>query len=302
MIAADFLLNLLLYPVLINLFKRKRVGQYIRKEGPDLHGYKEGTPTMGGVLFVLVSLLFGVLSKVDGVTLAGTFLFFLIGFLDDLLSIAKRNSTGLKAYQKALLQLVVASVVIVLVRPETTVDLFEIELEMGAWYYLFALVVIVGSSNAMNLTDGLDGLAGWVYISGTIPYWFFLKEKGFSERIMILLCAGVLAFLIFNSKPARIFMGDTGSITLGGTLGIVSVLTKTEFYLILFFPVLVVETLSVILQVLSFKIFKRRIFKMSPLHHHFELLGWKEEKIVAVFTAFNLVSSLIALEVFGVIG
>ena len=302
MIAADFLLNLLLYPVLINLFKRKRVGQYIRKEGPDLHGYKEGTPTMGGVLFVLVSLLFGVLSKVDGVTLAGTFLFFLIGFLDDLLSIAKRNSTGLKAYQKALLQLVVASVVIVLVRPETTVDLFEIELEMGAWYYLFALVVIVGSSNAMNLTDGLDGLAGWVYISGTIPYWFFLKEKGFSERIMILLCAGVLAFLIFNSKPARIFMGDTGSITLGGTLGIVSVLTKTEFYLILFFPVLVVETLSVILQVLSFKIFKRRIFRMSPLHHHFELLGWKEEKIVAVFTAFNLVSSLIALEVFGVIG
>ena len=302
MIAADFLLNLLLYPFLINLFKRKRVGQYIRKEGPDLHGYKEGTPTMGGVLFVLVSLLFGVLSKVDGVTLAGTFLFFLIGFLDDLLSIAKRNSTGLKAYQKALLQLVVASVVIVLVRPETTVDLFGIELEMGVWYYLFALVVIVGSSNAMNLTDGLDGLAGWVYISGTIPYWFFLKEKGFSERIMILLCAGVLAFLIFNSKPARIFMGDTGSITLGGTLGIVSVLTKTEFYLILFFPVLVVETLSVILQVLSFKIFKRRIFKMSPLHHHFELLGWKEEKIVAVFTAFNLVSSLIALEVFGVIG
>jgi len=154
----------------------------------------------------------------------------------------------------------------------------------------------------MNLTDGLDGLAGWVYISGAIPYWFFLKEKGFSENIIILLSAGVLAFLIFNSKPARIFMGDTGSIALGGTLGVVSVLTKTEFYLIVFFPILVVETLSVILQVLSFKLFKRRIFRMSPLHHHFELLSWEEEKIVAVFTIFNLISSLIALEVFGVIG
>ncbi|PLV57491.1 phospho-N-acetylmuramoyl-pentapeptide-transferase [Thermotoga sp. SG1] len=302
MIAASFLLNLLIYPFLINLFRKKSVGQYIRKEGPDLHGYKEGTPTMGGILFVLIGLLFGALLKENSVILTGAFLFFLIGFLDDFLSIAKKNSTGLRAYQKALLQLVAASVVIAFARPEMAVDFFGIKLEMGVWYYLLALIVIVGSSNAMNLTDGLDGLAGWVYISGAIPYWFFLKEKGFSENIIILLCAGVLAFLIFNSKPARIFMGDTGSIALGGTLGVVSVLTKTEFYLILFFPILVVETLSVILQVLSFKLFKRRIFRMSPLHHHFELLGWKEEKIVAVFTVFNLISSLIALEAFGVIG
>ncbi|ACM22627.1 MULTISPECIES: phospho-N-acetylmuramoyl-pentapeptide-transferase [Thermotoga] len=302
MIAASFLLNLLIYPFLINLFRKKSVGQYIRKEGPDLHGYKEGTPTMGGILFVLIGLLFGVLSKENGVILTGAFLFFLIGFLDDFLSIAKKNSTGLRAYQKALLQIAAASVVIAFSQPETAVDFFGIKLEMGAWYYLLALIVIVGSSNAMNLTDGLDGLAGWVYISGAIPYWFFLKEKGFSENIIILLSAGVLAFLIFNSKPARIFMGDTGSIALGGTLGVVSVLTKTEFYLIVFFPILVVETLSVILQILSFKLFKRRIFRMAPLHHHFELLSWEEEKIVAVFTIFNLISSLIALEVFGVIG
>ncbi|KAF2959411.1 MULTISPECIES: phospho-N-acetylmuramoyl-pentapeptide-transferase [unclassified Thermotoga] len=302
MIAANFLLNLVLYPILIKLFRHRRIGQYIRKEGPDLHGYKEGTPTMGGILFVLTSFLFGMISKTNTIVLLGMFLFFLIGFLDDFLSVARKDSTGLKTYQKALLQTLVAFIMLLLIRPETNVDFFGSAIEMGKWYYLFALLVIVGSSNATNLTDGLDGLAGWIYVSGSIPYWFFLKERGISEDTLLILVAGVLAFLVFNSKPAKIFMGDTGSITLGGVLGTVSVLTKTEFYLVLFFLIPVVETLSVILQVGSFKIFKRRIFRMSPLHHHFELLGWSEEKIVAVFTVFNLMSSLVALEVFGVIG
>ncbi|PLV58990.1 phospho-N-acetylmuramoyl-pentapeptide-transferase [Thermotoga sp. KOL6] len=301
MIAAIFLMNLLLYPLLIKLLERRKIGQHIRKEGPDLHGYKEGTPTMGGILFVLVAFLSGLLTKNSWINLFGMMCFFFIGFLDDILSVVKRNSTGLKALQKALLQILVASLLIYLVNPETKIDLFGIEVELGAWYYLLALIVIVGSSNAMNLTDGLDGLAGWIFVSGSVPYWFFLKERGYSEDILITLCAGVLAFLVFNSKPARIFMGDTGSITLGGIVGLISVLTKTEFYLLLFFSIPVVETLSVILQVGSYKIFKRRVFKMSPLHHHFEILGWKEEKIVSVFTAFNLIFSLIALEIFGVI-
>lgn len=301
MIAANFLLNLFLYPILIKLFRRRRIGQYIRKEGPDLHGYKEGTPTMGGILFVLTGFLFGMISKTTTMVLLGMFLFFLIGFLDDFLSVVRKDSTGLKTYQKALLQTLVAFIMLLLIRPETNVDFFGFTIEMGKWYYLFALLVIVGSSNAMNLTDGLDGLAGWIYVSGSIPYWFFLKERGVSEDTLLILGAGVLAFLVFNSKPAKIFMGDTGSITLGGVLGTVSVLTKTEFYLVLFFLIPVIETLSVILQVGSFKIFKRRIFRMSPLHHHFELIGWSEEKIVAVFTVFNLISSLVVLEIFGVI-
>lgn len=302
MLAVDFFLNFLLYPFVINLFRKKQFGEYIRKEGPDLHNYKEGTPTMGGIVFVLTSVFFGFLMKVEPVFLLSILTFFTIGLLDDMTSIRKKRAEGLFAKQKLLFQILASILILFLIDVDTSIDVFGKKLEIGFWYYVFAVLVIVGSSNAMNLTDGLDGLAGWVFLSGAIPYWFFLKTRGIDEKFLPLVCAGVLAFLVFNSKPAKIFMGDTGALALGGFIGTVAVVTKTEFYLLLFFPIIVLETVSVMLQVTSYKLFKKRVFKMAPLHHHFELLGWKEEKVVGVFTAFNLISALVALEITGVVG
>ena len=293
-----FFIPLLLYPVLIKLFKKIKVGQFIREEGPDLHGYKQGTPTMGGILFLLIALL----SIKDFVPVLGLLLFAGVGFLDDILSVVRKNALGLTTKQKLLLQIVTSSIVIFLVLKGgrgTSVDVFGKTLDLGYLYPVFALFVITGASNSVNLTDGLDGLAGWIFVSGSLPYMLFLLKKDIFHESLFLLLLSVLAFLVYNSKPASIFMGDTGSLALGGYLGALSVVTKTEMFLLTFFSIYVLEALSVIIQVSYFKISRKRIFKMSPIHHHFELLGWREEKIVFIFTILNLSIALICLSLFG---
>ncbi|KAF2958968.1 phospho-N-acetylmuramoyl-pentapeptide-transferase [Thermotoga sp. Ku-13t] len=288
-----FLPCVLLYPFLIKLFRKYHIGQFIREEGPDLHGYKTGTPTMGGILFAF----FGALScfvfgyTIDALAIA---LFAFIGFLDDLLSVLRKKSLGLRAWQKLSLQLLFASILVFLIKPDTKLQIpfTHGELDLGKFYWVFAVLLIAGLSNASNLTDGLDGLAASVFLTGAIPYWFLL---GKSADSLILLSLCLMAFLFYNIKPAKIFMGDTGSLVLGALMGTVAVRTSTELLALLFTSVFIVETLSVMIQVSSYKLFKRRVFKMSPIHHHFELLGWKEERIVQVFSLTNLLVSMLAV-------
>ncbi|MDK2886995.1 MAG: phospho-N-acetylmuramoyl-pentapeptide-transferase [Thermosipho sp. (in: thermotogales)] len=278
-----FLLSLISFPLYINLMKKYKLGQYIREEGPDLHNYKTGTPTAGGIIFILISIIFGLIIKAPISLLLSLILFGIIGFIDDFASIRKKNALGLKAYQKFLLQ-IIFSIVIISFSNVNTIFGFEVSKTI---YYLFWIFVITGASNAVNLTDGLDGLAGWVWISSILPLAFLFKDS-----FSLIVVATVLSFLLFNTRPASIFMGDTGSLALGAFLASFAMYYNAEVQLVFSSSIFIIETLSVILQVGSYKLIKRRIFKMAPIHHHFELLGWKEEKIVGVFTAINLVISL----------
>ncbi|QTA37139.1 phospho-N-acetylmuramoyl-pentapeptide-transferase [Thermosipho ferrireducens] len=282
-IGLSFVLAAILYPLFIRMLKIKNIGQYIREEGPDLHNYKTGTPTAGGILFILISVLFGVILKVPLVFLLSLSLFGLIGFMDDVASIYKKDALGLKAWQKFLLQIIFA---FGLVSLESTKPIFGVEVSRTL-YNIFWIFVIVGASNAVNLTDGLDGLAGWVFITAILPFGF-LKQDIFA----IIVAAAVLSFLLYNTRPASIFMGDTGSLALGAFLATFAMHYNAEDALVFTSTIFIVETLSVIIQVSSFKLFNKRLFKMSPIHHHFELLGWKEEKIVGIFAGINLLIAL----------
>ncbi|HBT40085.1 MAG: Phospho-N-acetylmuramoyl-pentapeptide-transferase [Thermotoga sp. 50_1627] len=291
--AITFLPCAVLYPFLIRLFKRLRVGQFIREEGPDLHGYKTGTPTMGGLLFSIFGavscLVFGY--TIDGLAIV---LFSLIGFLDDLLSVIKKTSLGLRAWQKFSLQIIFATVLLILIRPDTKLQIpfLQKDLDLGRLYWIFAVLLIAGLSNATNLTDGLDGLATSVFLTSAIPYWFLLGKSA-DSLILFSLC--LMAFLFYNIKPAKMFMGDTGSLALGALIAVVSIRTSTEIIALLCSSIFVVEALSVVIQVSSYKLFKKRVFKMSPIHHHFELLGWSEERIVQMFALANLTVSMFVL-------
>jgi phospho-N-acetylmuramoyl-pentapeptide-transferase len=291
--AITFIPCIVLYPFLIRLFRRLHVGQFIREEGPDLHGYKTGTPTMGGVLFSTFAALscFAFGYTIDGFTIV---LFSLIGFLDDLLSVVRKKSLGLRAWQKLSLQIVFAAVLVILIKPDTKlrIPFVQKDLELGNVYWIFAVLLIAGLSNATNLTDGLDGLATSVFLTSAIPYWLLL---GKSADSLILLSLCLMAFLFYNIKPAKVFMGDTGSLALGALIAVVSIRTSTEIVALLCSTVFIAETLSVIIQVSSYKLFKKRVFKMSPIHHHFELLGWSEERIVQMFALVNLTVSMFVL-------
>ncbi|SHH47833.1 phospho-N-acetylmuramoyl-pentapeptide-transferase [Thermosipho atlanticus] len=275
-----FVITSILFPIYIKIMRRYKLGQYIRKEGPDLHNYKTGTPTAGGILFVIISTIFGIIMRAPLVLILSLALFGIVGFIDDFASIKKKDALGLRAYQKFLLQVLFSIFIISFtdVKP-----IFGKEVS-GFTFYLFWVFVIVGASNAVNLTDGLDGLAGWVWVTSILPMAFLLKDK-----FSLLVVATVLSFLLFNTRPASIFMGDTGSLALGAFLATFALYYNAETQLAFSSSIFIVETLSVILQVGSYKLFRRRIFKMSPIHHHFELIGWKEEKIVGVFSAINLV-------------
>lgn len=290
----SFVICLLLYPFFINFLRAKKVGKFIREDGPDLHGYKAGTPTMGGILFVLVAATFALLSN-EIVEMLSMIFFGLIGFLDDYAGLRWRKSLGLRAWQKFSLQVVCSVLLLALMgthQRNVLLPFSHISIDLGYLYPVFAVLIMVGFSNAANLTDGLDGLLGSVFLTASLPYWFFLNRGANS---LLYLSVAVIAFLFYNIKPAKVFMGDTGSLALGGLLGTVAVKTSTELFLICFAPILVLEVLSVMLQVSSFKLFKKRIFKMSPIHHHFELLGWKEERIVQIFSLVNLTLALFTL-------
>jgi len=320
-----FLICFILGPWVIRKLTALQVGQYIREDAPESHFQKAGTPTMGGALIlfsVIVSTLLwtNLSNPYVWIALLVTFGNGLIGFVDDYLMQVKKRNKGLTALGKLILQMIIAIIIGVLVysRPDfdtqVTLPFFKkIAPDLGWGYVLFAALVIVGTSNAVNLTDGLDGLAigpaiivaatymVFAYVAGHIKIAQYLQINYVSGSAEITVFCGALAgagfgFLWFNTYPAQVFMGDVGSLSLGGALGTVAVITKQEILLILVGGLFVVEALSVIFQVGFFKMTHgRRIFKMAPLHHHFELKGWPEPKIIVRFWIIAIILALISM-------
>ncbi|QDZ70828.1 phospho-N-acetylmuramoyl-pentapeptide-transferase [Pediococcus pentosaceus] len=303
------LVTLVGMPQFINYFRVRNEGQMIREEGPKWHQKKSGTPTMGGMVFIIAiiiaSLVTGVIfhgAKVSLLMLLFVLVEFgLIGCWDDSIKLLKRQNEGFKAWQKLLGQ-IIGGLIFFLVIKETGVAL-QLNIPglgiwyLGGWYALFVIFWLTGFSNAVNLSDGLDGLVAGL---STIAFGTYAIIAAHQQNIPVMIfCMAVvgsmLGFLVFNHKPAKIFMGDMGSLALGGALAAVSILLNQELSLILIGIVFVLETLSVILQVLSFKLTGHRIFKMSPIHHHFEMLGWSEWKVDIVFWIVGLIGSIITL-------
>ena len=297
-----FILLLFSYPAYIKWAKKRQFGQFIRKEGPDLHNYKEGTPTAGGILFVIsisvLNLIFYFLNDnpLFYIVALAALLFGFIGFLDDFLSIFKKHSTGLNSMQKLVLQLVFSGIIIYLIQmnsPETSilVPFLNTEIDLGLLYIPWGIIFISGMSNATNLTDGLDGLNGFIFISSMI---FTVVLSGVENISFIYsIVFPVIAFLIFNIKPAKIFMGDTGSLSLGAILAVYLMYFSMDLFVIFTGIIFITELFSVIIQVSSFKLRNKRVFLMSPIHHHFELKKWSEERIVMTFLLINILFSLI---------
>ena len=317
-------------PPMVRWLKRVRFGQKIRAEGPQAHLTKAGTPTMGGLLIVAAivvpTLLWGNLhSRPLWLALLATVWLGALGFLDDYLRVVKGFPKGLLGRYKLVGQVTLGVLVgvAVLMWPEhglspttTQVPFLKLRyLDFGWLFVPFVILVITASSNAVNLTDGLDGLAsglvaiaaltfaGMCYLSGHLKFSGYLNitylpAGGELTVFCAALVGAALGFLWFNCHPADVFMGDTGSLALGGALGVVSVLIKREFWLVLVGGVFVAETLSVMIQVTSFKLTGKRVFRMSPLHHHFELLGWTETRVVLRFYIVGALLALLSLSTF----
>ena len=314
-----FLLTTVFGLIMIPILKKIKAGQRINIY-VEAHKGKAGTPTMGGLIFIIPTilttlfLLFTNRLEYSVNLLIVIFVFIsyaLIGFLDDFISLKKQRNKGLTEFQKLFLQFIVALVFYILFRQFTAGDshlritLLGINLNLNWFYGVFILFLLVGSSNAVNLTDGLDGLAGGLsaiaFIAFGLIAWGSFWVEGYQDMgIFCFILAGtILGFLIFNAHPAKVFMGDTGSLTLGATLATIAILTNHELSLAVIGGVFVIETLTVIIQIASVKLFKRRVFLMTPIHHHFERLGWSETDIVHLFWIVGFVLSLIAL-IYGV--
>ncbi len=326
-ILTALVLSLLLGPWCIRTLRRLSVGQSIREEGPQSHQGKAGTPTMGGLL-ILLALLSGTLLWADltnpyiWLVVGTTTAFGAIGFADDYLKVVRRHNKGLSARGKFALQLAVAGVAgLALLHlpleipfdPNLTFPFFkDLVLPLGVFYVPFLMLVLVGCSNGVNLTDGLDGLAIGATLVASSTYAIFTYVAGhngiatylqvpFVPQVgeVAIFCAALggasLGFLWFNAHPAEVFMGDVGSLAIGAAIGTVAVLAKQELLLVIVGGLFVLEALSVILQVASFKLTGKRVLKMAPLHHHFELSGWAESKIIVRFWIAGLIFALIGL-------
>ena len=322
-----FVLMLMLGPWVIRVLRKAQIGQVIRNDGPETHHPKAGTPTMGGVL-ILGAALIPTLCWVDlrnsfvWVAMSATLAFGGIGFIDDYLKITRGSHHGLKARYKLLLQCAVATAVGVSLILLTDYGLYNTQVvfpffkelmpDIGLLYVPFAILVLVGSSNAVNLTDGLDGLAVSVFTVAAVAFTALAYISGhavFAEYLLLVrfppaaeltvfcgaLVGAGLGFLWYNSYPADLFMGDVGSLALGGALGTVALLIKQELLLPIVGAVFVIEAASVIIQVGSFKLTGRRVFKMAPLHHHCELSGWSEPKVITRFLILAVVFALFSL-------
>lgn len=293
----SMLICIFLGPKFISFLRVKEFGQQIREEGPAEHHEKAGTPTMGGlIIFLAISIPFIALSDRDPASLAVLGVAIgcaLIGFVDDFLKLVKRRSLGLSARWKLLFQLGLAIGLWWVARHEVGLDP-QLQIRVAdatvplsdGLYLLFVFLVIAGSSNAVNLSDGLDGLAAGCCAIVLLAYTAITFITGEQENLSMLsacLVGACIGFLWFNAFPASIFMGDTGSLGLGGAIGALAVMTQTEILLILIGGIFVIEALSVALQVAFFKLFQRRVLLMAPVHHHFELMGWSETKIMLRF-------------------
>lgn len=320
-----FLICIIIGPWMIRTLQKMQIGQYIRKEGPESHFDKAGTPTMGGVM-IMASIIFSTIIWTDifnryvWITLISCVGFTLVGFADDYLMQVKKRSKGLGARSKLVLQIIFALLVgwLTYTSPGfstkiTVPFLKSVSPDLGFGYIFFAAFVIVGTSNAVNLTDGLDGLAIGPVIISAVTYMLFAYVAGhykIAEYLQLthvpnsgeitIVCGAIagagVGFLWFNAYPAQVFMGDTGSLPLGGVLGTIAVITKQEILLVIVGGLFVLEAMSVILQVGYFKITNgQRIFRMAPLHHHFELKGWPEPKVIVRFWIVSIMLALIAV-------
>ncbi len=295
-------------PFVIPELRKLKFGQSIREEGPKSHQAKSGTPTMGG-LMILVALTAGALvaAGFEPSVLLALFVTLghgVIGFIDDYIKVVKKRNLGLRPRHKFLGQVIMAIVVALIgsiflgVTTELWVPILNKTVDFGVFYYVLIFFVLVGTTNAVNLTDGLDGLATGTVAVAAICYAVVcvMFGKAALASFCIAVAAACIAFLRFNAHPAKVFMGDTGSLALGGALAAAAILTKTELLLVIIGGVFVIEALSVIIQVSYFKLTGgQRIFLMSPIHHHFELKGWKETKVVHRFWAAGVVFGILAL-------
>lgn len=310
-ILLSFALVCLLAKIIIPKLRKYKLGQNIRQEGPKSHLKKAGTPTMGGVLFIISSLIAVLVSSLAGfvftneiiLLVLGSTAFGLVGFLDDYIKFFKHRNLGLRAYQKLVLQMLFSALIAYYAYKiaGTMVYIpFYKEVDLGKWVILLNFFILVASTNAVNLTDGLDGLATGVMsiILLTLAIYSLKISNMTTYAYSIIMFASLLGFLIFNKYPAQIFMGDTGSLFLGGVLAIITILLGLHFYMIIYALVLIMETLSVIIQVAVFKKTGKRVFLMSPLHHHFEMKGMKETKVVVMFCAWTLILCAASLVIF----
>lgn len=314
-----FILAIIIGLILIPVLRKFKFGQTLSVYLEERHASKQGTPTIGGLIFILSTLItiffMALLNKIELtysllIVLLSFIGYALIGFLDDYLIIKRKNNQGLSENQKLFLQLIVAIIFFTLFlldgnEPLIWIHTLNIKLNIGWFYGAFILFVLLASSNAVNITDGLDGLAGGLSFIALITYGVICLYTtwliGYKDLAVFLfiLAGGVLGFLYYNSNPAKIFMGDTGSLALGATLGAVAIVTRHELLLVLIGIVFVIETLSCILQRFYFKRTRKRLFPMAPIHHTFEKKGWAEQEIVKLFWLVAIIASLIAVS-FGV--
>ncbi|MCS4486181.1 phospho-N-acetylmuramoyl-pentapeptide-transferase [Staphylococcus americanisciuri] len=307
-----FIITAVLVPILIPTLKRMKFGQSIREEGPQSHMKKTGTPTMGGLAFLIGAIVTTIIASLFVqpaspllLLLFVTIGFGLIGFIDDYIIVVKKNNQGLTSKQKFVAQIVIALVFFIVAKgfnafdfsTDINIPFTNAVIPLSFAYVIFIIFWQVGFSNAVNLTDGLDGLATGLSIIGFTMYAImsFVLAQPAIGVFCIIMVAALAGFLPYNLNPAKVFMGDTGSLALGGIFATVSIMLNQELSLLLIGLVFVIETLSVMIQVTSFKLTGKRVFKMSPLHHHFELVGWSEWKVVTVFWSVGLITGLIGL-------
>lgn len=316
-----FIISLCMGMILIPVLHKLKFGQEIREEGPKWHAKKSGTPTMGGLIFIaaifamsaiccVLGLFFGIDMPADStylktlvMLLCLSAVYGVIGFIDDYIKVILKRNLGLTAKQKFLLQLVAAvgfvcwAVYGMDIATVVKIPFTSIELDFGIWFVPFAALVIIATVNSVNLTDGLDGLA--TCVTCMVALFFILFADKVANKAVALfasiLLGSLMGFLMYNKFPAKVFMGDTGSLFLGGAVCGMAIVTEQPLALLIVGLVYVIESLSVILQVISFKTTGKRIFKMSPIHHHFEMCGWSETKIVITFTIVTAVLCLLML-------
>ena len=314
-LGASFLVTVLLGRWIIPILKDKKMGQIIREEGPSWHQTKAGTPTMGGICFIMAILLvcagftvfYALKSEQSALiplalTLALAVFNGMVGFVDDYCKLIKKQNEGLKAWQKFSLQIVAAILYIVALMATGYLDtslvipFISIEIELGFFYYIFALFLITGMVNSVNLTDGVDGLASSVTLV-VMGFFAVVAFDVMSESLTLIsatLIGGMIGFLVYNLHPAKVFMGDTGSLFLGGIVTGCAFLINNPLIIVIAGGIYVLEAVSDIIQVGVYKMTHKRVFKMAPIHHHFEKCGWKEGKVVAVFTTVTLLLCIVA--------
>ncbi len=302
----SFGISVVLSPVIIPFLKKLKFGQFVRDDGPESHLKKSGTPTMGGLIIlfsIIITSLFYIKDYPEIVpVLFATLGFGLVGFLDDYIKVVMKRSMGLRAWQKMLGQIVVTGVFAYYMYAHTDlgtemiVPFMDGKVDIGPVYYAFMFIVILGTVNGANFTDGLDGLASSVTV--LIATFFTVAAIGLSSGVAPITCATVgslLGFLVYNVYPARVFMGDTGSLALGGFVASTAYVLQMPLIILLVAFIYFAEVLSVIIQVLYFKKTGKRIFKMAPIHHHFELCGWPETKVVSIFSIVTAILCFIGI-------